>query len=339
MQRPSLPLLPIAAFLVVALAVAAAQAQPATTPSQLLQALPDAPTTPEQAAQWLDRQDKVIHPGYLAVKQAMDAHTQAMNRIGSGNAAEARTQAGYQVEAVAQGMSSVGIDMQRMQSDPAYAAQVQQRLQRMTPAEQMALAQRMAAPMQQDRRITNEAKSMADDSPAATAAFEAGQQFAQAQAFNERRAREIKLWQDTEAAVAQVNARKLNAGVPKPAMEYDNIGCLAACQGQWETYAARMLPLMVARETEVLKLRVAALQKQRAWVATELKPVDRHMTATGFGEKATSRVHREQILAYDISAVGEVQAVSERLLDTVRRAAIVVRCGKQAVLVPGAACT
>ena len=338
MQRP-LPLLPIAALLVVALAMAAAQAQPSTTPSQLLQALPEAPTTPEQAAQWLDRQGQVVHPAQLALQQAIAAHKSAAERVLSSDVAAARIQAGYQVESLAKGMGDVGIDMQRMQSDPAYAAQVQQRLQRMTPAEQMAFAQRMSAPMQQDRRITNEARSMAEDSPAATAAFEAGQTFAQAQAFNARRTREIKLWQETEAAVAQVNAKKLNAGAPKPAMEYDNIGCLAACQAQWETYAARMLPLMVARETEVLKLRVAAVQKQRTWVASDIKPVDSHMVATAFGEKSTSRVHREQIVAYDISAVGEVQAVSERLLEAVRRAAVVVRCGKQAVLVPGAVCT
>lgn len=335
MQRP---LSPIAALLVLTLAVAAAHAQPSTTPSQLLQALPDAPATPEQAAQWLDQEGRIVHQAQTALQQAIAAHKDAMERILSSSAATARTQASYQTEALAQGMSDIGIDMQRMQSDPAYAAQVQQRLQRMSPAEQMALAQRMSAPMNQDRRITNEAQSMAQDNPAAKAAFEAGQAFAQAQAFNERRAREIKLWQETEAAVARVTAKKLNVGVPKPAMEYDNIGCLAACQSQWETYAARMLPLMVARETELLKLRVAALNQQRAWAAAELKPVSSHMTATAFGEKSTSRVHREQIVAYDIAAVGEVQAVSERLLDAVRRAAIVVRCGKQAVLVPGAAC-
>ncbi len=322
-----------------ALAAATAQAQPATTLPQLLDALPAPPATPQQAAQWLGTDGRLAHAGLLAQRQAMEDHRGAMNRIAASDAANARTQAGYQVESLAKGMADIGIDMQRMQSDPAYAAQMQQRIARMTPAEQMALAQRMQAPMQQDRRLTNEAQAMAGDSPAARAAYEAGQAYAQAAAFNARRSREIKLWQDTEAAVARLNAKKLDPGSPKPAMEYDNIGCQAACRAQWEAYADRMLPLMLARETEALKLRGAAWQRQRAWVAAEIKPIHQHLAATGYGTQATSRVHREQILAYDQSAVGEVQALSERLQDAVRRAATVVRCGRQAVLVPGAACS
>lgn len=321
------------------LAASAAQAQPTTSLAQLLAALPEPPATPEQAASWVDGQGKPAHAGLLAQRQAMEAHKAAANRLLAGDAEAARTQAGYRTEALGQGMADIGIDMQRMQSDPAYAAQVQERLRRMTPAEQMALAQRMNAPMQQDRRITNEARSMAEDGPAATAAYEAGQAYSQAGAFTERRNREARLWQDAEAAVARVNARRLDPGLPKPRMAYDNIGCEAGCRAQWQAYADRMLPLMVARETEVLKLRTAALQKQRAWLAAELAPVDRHLAATAFGAGSTSRVHREQIVAYDVSAVGEIQALHDRLAETVRQAAVVVRCGKQAVLVPGAVCT
>ncbi|MDY0746896.1 hypothetical protein SNE35_20455 [Paucibacter sp. R3-3] len=86
---------------------------------------------------------------------------------------------------------------------------------------------------------------------------------------------------------------------------------------------------MVARETEILRLRSGALQQQRAWAASELKTADRHLAAAAYGARASSRTHRQQILAYDLSTIGEVQALSERLQDTVRRAAIVVRCGKQ----------
>ncbi len=322
------------------LAASAAQAQPTTTLAQLLAALPEPPATPEQAAQWLDRQGQlVIHPGLLAQRQAMEAHRSAAQRIGSADADTVRAQTTYRTEALSQGMADVGIDMQRMHTDPAYAAQVQEKLRRMTPAEQMALAQRMNAPMQQDRRLTNEAKAMADDRPAATAAYQAGQAFSQAQAMTARRNREAQLWQETEAAIARLNAKRLDPGVPKPAMEWDNIGCDATCRGRWETYASRMLPLMVAREAEALKIRTAALQKQRAWVAADISPVDRHLAATAFGVGSTSRVHREQIVTYDISAVNEIQALSERLLATVRQAAIVVQCGKQAVLVPGAVCS
>ncbi len=321
------------------LAAATVQAQPATTLMQLLDALPAPPATPQEAAQWLNAEGRLAHPGLMAQRQATEAHRSAMGRIAASDAAAARTQAGHQTESLAKGMADIGIDMQRMQSDPAYAAQMQQRIARMSPAEQMALAQRMQAPMQQDRRLTNEAQAMASDSPAARAAYEAGQAYAQAAAFNARRSREIKLWQDAEAAIMRLNSRKLEPGLPRPGMEYDNIGCQAACRAQWEAYADRMLPLMLARETEALKLRSAAWQKQRAWAAAELKPINQQLAATGYGTQSTSRVHREQILAYDQSAVGEVQALYERLVDTVGRAATVVRCGPQAVLVPGVACS
>ncbi|MCE4556248.1 hypothetical protein [Pelomonas cellulosilytica] len=329
---------PLLALTAVALATAAA-AQPDTTLQQLLDSLPDPPATPQEAARWLDAQERPVHTGLAAHRRAVEVHKAAMGRLASADAAAGRTQAGVQTEALAVGLNDVGIDLQRMQSDSAYAAQMQQRLQRMTPAEQLALAQRMNASLQQDRRIDNAALAMDRDTPAAKAAFEAGQQFAQANAMAERRAREARLWRDTEAAVAQVYARKLEPGLPRPAMAFDNIGCQAACQAQWQAYAARVLPLMVERETEILKLRAAALRQQRAWVAATIKPIDAHLSATAFGDKSTSRVHREQILAYDLSAVGEVEAVSDRLLDAVRHAAVVVRCDKQAVLVPGAVCS
>ena len=331
-KRPILKLLACCALL----ASIAVHAQPTTTLAQLLAALPEPPSTPEQAALWVDRSGQFVHPGLLAAQQTIAAHKSAVERLLTADAAVARTQAGYSSEALMKGIADADIDVQRMKAEPAYAAQVQERIRRMTPAQQMALAQRMTAPMQQDRRITNEAKAMADDSPASKAAYESGQSYTSA--ITERRAREVRLWQETEAAVVRLNAQRLEPGLPKPGIDYDSIGCQAGCQAQWTAYAAKMLPLMVARDGEALKLRIAALRKQRAWLADEFKPVDRHMAATSYGSKSTSRLHREQIVNYDLSAVGEIDAISDRLLETVRRAALLVQCGKEAVLVP-AMCT
>ena len=317
---------------------AAALAQPTTTLTQLLEALPAPPAQAEAAARWLDPQGRLQHPGMLALQQAIDAHKQAMARLGSQNANTAQAQAGYATQDLMQGIGDAGIDVPRMQADPAYAAQVQERLSRMTPAEQMALAQRMAAPINRDRRVANPAQAMASDPPAAKAAYEAGQAYTQAQARTQRLTQKLALWKEADAAVQQLLARRLEPGLPRPAMAADNIGCEAACQAQWEAYAARMLPLMVARDTQVLQLRAAALQRHRAALAAELQAVDRHMAATRFGSQSHSGVHREQILAYDLTAVGEVEFLRDRLADAVRSASQVVNCGRQVVLFPGTVC-
>ncbi len=302
----------------------------------LLDALPTLPPTAEQAAHWVDKQGKLVHPGLLALQQAMEQHRQAVARISQEDAATAQVQGGYTTQGLMQGMADVGIDVQRLQTDPAYAQQVQDRLRRMTPAEQMAMAQRMSAPVNADRRIVNQAQAMAEDTPAARAAYEAGQAYTQGQV--ERITRHQAAWQESEAAVQRVLTKPLNPGLPKPAMEWDNIGCLAACQAQWEAYAARMLPLMIARDTEVLRLRSATVLRMRAAALPDLQKADRHLQATGFGAQSRSSVHRGQIVAYDSAAVAEVQWLWDRVAESARQAVSTVHCGKQIVLVPRAVC-
>lgn len=313
-----------------------AQAQAPGSVQALLDALPELPATAEQAATWVDKSGRIVHPALLQAQAALAAHKQAMERIA---AAQGRTHAeqGQVVgQALMQGMQEVGIDVQRMQADPAYAQQVQERIRRMTPAEQMAMAQRMAQPMNQDPRVVNQAAAMAQDSAAARSAAEVGQAYAQQQP--QRFQQHTALWAETEQAVQRVRARKLSAGLPKPALEWDNPGCDRRCQAQWEAYAAKMLPLMVARETEILQLRRAALQRQRAAVAPDVATAEQHLQATEFGLASRSQVNQGFITGYDGAIVAEIQGLLDRTLDAVKSAAVVPHCGTQVVLVPQAVC-
>lgn len=313
-----------------------AQAQAPTSVQALLDALPELPVTAEQAATWVDKQGRIVHPALLQLQAAIATHRQAMERI---VAAQGRTHADQgQVVAhnLGQGLQDVGIDMQRMQADPAYAQQVQDRIRRMTPAEQMAMAQRMAQPLNKDPRFVNQAAAMAQDSAAARAAAEVGQAYAQQQP--QRFQQHAALWAETENAVQRVRARKLTVNLPKPALEWDNPGCDQRCQGQWEAYAAKMLPLLVARETEILNLRRAAVQRQRAAVAPDIATAEQHLQATEFGLASRSQANQGFITGYDGAVVAEIQGLLDRTIDAVKSAAVVPHCGTQAVLVPMAVC-
>jgi len=317
-----------------------AQAQtPAPAPAslqRLLNAVPELPATAEQAARWIDKAGRVVHPPLLQAQAALQQHRQAMQRVAAAQQRAELEQAQVGVGHLAQGLQSVGIDLRRMQTDPAYAQQVQERLRRMTPAEQMAVAQRMAQPQNPDPRYVNAAQAMAEDKPAARAAAEAGQVFVQQQP--QRFERHAALWAETEAAAQRLRERKLTPGLPKPAMEWDNPACDQACRALWQGYAARMLPLMLARENEILALHRDALNRQRAGVAPDIATADRHLQAAEFGMASTSTANQGLIVGYDSAAVAEIQALLDRTVEAVQRAAVLPHCGTQAVLVPQAVC-
>ena len=59
--------------------------------------------------------------------------------------------------------------------------------------------------------------------------------------------------------ITPTDARCTAAACPKRharlgAIEFDNPGCDKACEAGWHAYAAKMLPLMIARDTQALKL-------------------------------------------------------------------------------------
>lgn len=312
------------------------QAQAPKSVVALLEALPELPASAEQAASWVDKSGRIVHPALLQLQAAIASHQQAMQRIA---AAQGRTnvdQGRIATDKVLKGMQDVGIDVQRMQSDPAYAQQVQDRMRRMTPAEQMEMAQRMSQPLNHDPRLVNQAAALEADKPAARAAAQAGQTYTQQQA--QRFERHAALWSETENAVQRVAARKLNVDASKPGLAWDNPGCDKGCRARWEGYAAKVLPVMLARDNEILALRRAAVQRQRAAVAPDIATAERHLQATEFGLASTSQVNQGFIAAYDGAAIAEIQGLFDRTVDAVQRAAVVPHCGMQAVLVPLAAC-
>lgn len=314
-------------------------AHAAETPSSvaaLFDRIPDLPATAEEAALWVDKNGALIHPGLLALRADVEAHQRTIGEIQKSAAVRHQAQSAIVVEDLGQGMAEVGIDMARMQRDPAYAQQVQERMRKMSPQELMAMSQKMNQPLNHDKRHQNQAQAMVEDSPVNRAAAEAGEVYAGAQMkrFDAHHA----LWREADEAVARLMKKPLAAPGPKPAMEWENIGCDAGCRAQWDGYAGKMLPLMVARDTEALRIRRATLQRHRAAVAVDIKIADKHLLASSYGARSSSQVNQGRIIGYDGAVVGEITHLIDRITDSVKRAAGVVHCGKQIVLAPGAVC-
>jgi hypothetical protein len=302
----------------------------------LLQRVPDLPASAQEAARWTDGPGRIVEPRLVALKSDLAAHQRWVEKLAAPLAQSARQQGQAQVEDIGKGLADAGIDMQRMQRDPAYAQQVQARMRSMSPQQLMALSQQMSRPMNQDSRLTNEAAVQASESPAVREAAAVGAAYSSEQTA--RWQTSLASWQRADEAVARINARKLKVSAPKPAIEFDNIGCNSACQGQWHAYAAQMLPLMIARETEILQVRAAALRDLRAAMAPGIGRADSLLTAAGYGATARSSLFRQQIGGYDASVVGDLQLFITRIEESTEQAAHVVRCGERAVLVPLAVC-
>jgi hypothetical protein len=318
-------------------AACASHAAPATGLADLLSRIPEPPTTAEEAARWVDKSGALKHPGLITLKAEVEAHRRATQAILQAAVPAQQSQAAMQQADIAKGMAQVGIDMQRMQSDPAYAQSVQARMKSMTPEQLMAMSRAMAQPMNQNPNLRNAAKDMADDAPAIKVAAEAGfeysnQQVARIQAHHAR-------WQATEADVKrQVFGTPPKVDVAKPRIEFDNPGCDKACEAGWDAYAAKMVPLMIARDTEALKLRRDALHKERQALAPTIAQADKAIRAAQYGEKALSHAHTQRIVGYDEGLVGEIGLLISKTEEIARSASRSVHCGKQAVQVPGAVC-
>ena len=75
-------------FAALATLSAGAQAQAPDSVAALLKALPELPSSAEQAAAWVDQSGRIVHPALLQLQMAIASHQQAMQRIA---AAQGRT--------------------------------------------------------------------------------------------------------------------------------------------------------------------------------------------------------------------------------------------------------
>jgi len=297
-----------------ALAVPSVAAADQKSLVDLLNRVPETPATAQEAAKWFDREGHLVHPGILALK----ADLEASKKVGEASS----TKDGSNAQALAiQGLENVGIDVARMQKDPAYAKEMQEKLKKMSPAEQMAFVQKMTQPQRQ--ASLTDVKAMANETPAVDAAVEA------AKGWNETMQARIKAQiadrTETDKAAQRVAYKPI--GIARPKIEFDSPGCDKSCDAQWRAYGEKLWPVVLDREADILQIRRTALQRDRAELTRLLQDGDRLLAPTQYGAGARSQVNRTWLTGYHQSLVGEIDQLIEQTQTAAKRAADVVNNG------------
>lgn len=99
------------------------------------------PASAPDAAKWVDKQGRIVNKDVIALRADLETHRKSLEPIMAAGARTSVANGARVTQDLAKGMSDVGIDMARIQSDPAYAHQVQARVRSMSPAEILAGSQ------------------------------------------------------------------------------------------------------------------------------------------------------------------------------------------------------
>ena len=313
------------ASVLVAAAVTAggiASAQPSAPNSilELFKRLPEPPATAADAAKWYDKEGKLVQSALISVLADLEAHKKSAKALQEAAQSKANTQ---QVRNITQTMGAYGVDMSRM-NDPAYVKQVQDRMKQMSPQEIMAMSMKMAQPTAQP----------AQEAPQVLAAAAASSAYQQK--MQERIQGHIKTWNDVDEGVKKITAQGYPAQIlaTKPRVESDCIGDDGSCVAQWKAYSNKLLPLIIARDTQILQVRRAAYIRERDALSGAIQEANGHFVATQYGTAAQGDQNKMQILGYDQMVVSELEQLIDKLEDAAHAAASATNCGDLAVTMP-----
>src|SRR5262245_17355889 len=297
-------------LLMLTLVLAAARAEAADQKSlvDLLNRVPEVPATAAEAAKWFGKEGHLVNAALLALKADLEASKKVVET------SSARDGANAQALAI-QGMENVGIDVARMQKDPAYAKEMQEKLKKMSPAEQMAFVQKMTQPQRQ--ASMQDVKAMAAETPAVDAAVEAAKGWSEM--MHARVNTQIAERSETEKAVQRVAYKPI--GIARPKIEFDSPGCDKSCDAQWRAYGEKLWPVVLDREADILQIRRTALQRDRAELLRLMQDGDRLLAPTQYGAGARSQVNRSWLTGYNQSLVGEIDQLIEQTQTAAKRAA------------------
>lgn len=303
-------------------------------PQSLLQIfgrLPKAPATLQDADRMVDARLQIA--AIATIRADLDAHDAAVERIFAAADAKIRArmggaanpeQAGAKIAAVA------GIDIARMQTDKAYAAEVQARMRSMSPQEMMAMSAALSQGMGMRATVA------VYDPPAVKAAADAGQALMLPDQVAARTAAYQRRWSEAERKVTAIRA-KYQARFPRMQLICDGEGGgRPECVAERARYINAMMPLLQARDAEVLQVEAAALDEERNALAAQLRTADTHLLNAQYGALSQELGNPTHIMYLDQIYSGDVKALANRLDEVVKRAAVAARCGPK--LATGSAC-
>lgn len=206
------------------------------------------------------------------------------------------------------------VDFARAASDPKYAAEMKEKIAKMTPAEQMAFAQSMQAAT--SANALRDVKAMAKDPPAVGTAVdnyvayqtrnmsmgeltEASQKVSAIQDKVSKREMEI-----TSAAAKKLQCSDGEGGCPSPAAEAADKATMHQAWTQVVAEYDRALP-------EIAKQFAAVRQARSADIAAG----QRDMAATQYGAAAQSPTNRQQLASYHGALLTEVEQLLQTSID------------------------
>lgn len=311
---------------------ALAQAPPQTVHS-LFTRLPKMPASLQEADKMVNGSQQI--PALSALKADLDAHTDAVANIAGTADAKIRARMGGNVtaEQTMQGVNRAGavagIDMARMQTDKAYAQEMQAKMKAMSPQELMA----MSAAMQQGMSLRGSVAVV--DPPAVKAAADAGAVFMDPAQLAARSATYQRRWSEVDKKVAAIKD-KYAAKFPRMQLSCDGEGGgRAECVAERARYEGAMMPLLLARDADVLRVEAAALEEERTALADEVRKAEPHLQAAQYGAASQELGNPHKIAALDRAS--DIKALAAKFEDVVKRAALVTHCG-QKFLASASAC-
>jgi hypothetical protein len=263
--------------------------------------VPPPPASSAAAAAWLES----------------PAVTQLQAQIESQRAGIGTTMA---AAAAAQQPAGMPEDFARASRDPKYAAELKEKIARMTPAEQMAFAQRMSAAT--SAGALRDVKAMAADPPAVGTAVEnylAYQSRNMSMSDLMAASQKVSAIRDRvgkrEMEISGAAAKKLKCsdgegGCPSAAAEAEDKRVLEEAHVQIVAEYDRALP-------EIARQFAAVRQARSADIATGQKD----MAATRFGAAAQSPTNRQQLASYQNALLNEVEQLLQFSIDAAEWAA------------------
>ncbi len=281
----------------------------------LFNRIPKSPATTQEADKMVDASQKI--PAIVAVKADLEAHEAAVATISGAADAKIRARMGG---ATPEG-AAAGIDMARMQTDKAYAKEMEAKMKTMSPQELMAISAAMTQAMGMKGSVA------VYDPPDVKAAAEAGQALIDPDQQAARTATYQRRWAEVEKKVAAVNEKFAAKYPAKPAGCDGEGGGTKECTDAWGQYHTAMMPLLYARDAEVLRLEAAAVEEERAAMAEEVRTADQHLLAAQYGAASQELGNPAHILFLDQHIAEEIKVLATKFEDVVTRAAFVTHCG------------
>jgi hypothetical protein len=310
--------------------VVVAAAQQPNSLLELFNSIPKSPATLEEADKLIDWKGESSSSGtgpgisggglvaMPALKAGLAAHEAAVAKIVEASNAKINARMGVPTtaEQVGKGATAAGIDMARMQSDPAYAKEMQAKMKAMSPAELMAMSMAMQKGMGMGKGTV-----AVYDPPAVKAAAEAGKALLDPAQRAAITAPHDKRWAEVEKKKAGIDAKHL-AKMPKRVLCDTDPSC-GALMAQ---YVKTAMPLVVAHVTEVLKLETAALEEERVALAEELRKAEEMLKAAQYGALSQEPGNPTHVMIFDGYTSGRIRTLAVKLEEITKRAAHVGHC-------------